>query len=220
MEPTTSIATASSTGVVPLFPLPGICLLPGELLPLYVFEARYRAMLEDALRGESLIAMARLHRAADGLLLGADRCCGVGRIIVRQAHPDGTSSIVLRGIARVQIGELLASPRPYRLARVLDLPEKVADAALLEARVREIEALVLEALPDLDFGPHAIPVHELPGRLAGPLGLDSAARQRILETDDLAERVAPVLRVLRALVGQRRCTRVAETLATQNLSVN
>ena len=50
----------SFSGSVPLFPLPGTVLLPGGLLPLHVFEERYREMLRDALAGERLIGMAFL----------------------------------------------------------------------------------------------------------------------------------------------------------------
>ena len=45
---------------VPLFPLPNIVLLPGMVLPLHIFEPRYRKMLADALAGERLIARANL----------------------------------------------------------------------------------------------------------------------------------------------------------------
>ena len=45
---------------IPLFPLPGVVLLPGTLLPLHIFEPRYRAMVADALAGSRMIGMAML----------------------------------------------------------------------------------------------------------------------------------------------------------------
>ena len=42
---------------IPIFPLPGVVLLPGTLLPLHIFEPRYRAMVADALAGERTIGM-------------------------------------------------------------------------------------------------------------------------------------------------------------------
>ena len=45
---------------IPLFPLPGVVLLPGALLPLHIFEPRYRAMVADALAGDRRIGMAMI----------------------------------------------------------------------------------------------------------------------------------------------------------------
>ena len=50
---------------IPLFPLPGVVLLPGALLPLHIFEPRYRAMVAEALAGDGTIGMAMI-RADSG----------------------------------------------------------------------------------------------------------------------------------------------------------
>ena len=50
----------SFSGTIPIFPLPNVVLFPNMLLPLHIFEPRYREMVEDALNGEGLIGMALL----------------------------------------------------------------------------------------------------------------------------------------------------------------
>ena len=111
----------SFSGSVPLFPLPGTVLLPGGLLPLHVFEERYREMLRDALAGERLIAMAFLlpgyEQAGDPVNPPIEPTVCVGRIVVDQELPDGRFNMVLAGLRRARV---LAEDRsrPYRLAEV------------------------------------------------------------------------------------------------------
>ncbi len=45
---------------IPLFPLPNVVLFPNVFLPLHIFEARYRAMVRDALAGDRMIGMVLL----------------------------------------------------------------------------------------------------------------------------------------------------------------
>ncbi len=78
--------------------LPNAVLFPGTLLPLYIFEQRYRRMLSDALAGDRIFAVG---------LAGDDdlphEVAGVGLIRSCQGNPDGTSHLVLQGLARVLI---------------------------------------------------------------------------------------------------------------------
>jgi len=133
----------SFSGSVPLFPLPGTVLLPGGLLPLHVFEERYREMLRDALAGERLVAMAFLlpgyEEASDPVNPPIEPTVCVGRIVVEQELPDGRFNMVLAGLRRARV---LAEDRsrPYRLAEVelidddrpADLDEALAAERLYE----------------------------------------------------------------------------------------
>ena len=111
----------SFSGSVPLFPLPGTVLLPGGLLPLHVFEERYREMLRDALAGERLIGMAFLlpgyEQASDPENPPIEPTVCVGRIVVEQELPDGRFNMVLAGLRRARVVAEDRS-RPYRLAEV------------------------------------------------------------------------------------------------------
>lgn len=83
---------------VPLFPLPSAVLFPGVFMPLYVFEARYRAMLAQALAGDKRIAMGLVTRNGD-----VRPTCGVGLIVRHEPRADGTSHILLQGECRARI---------------------------------------------------------------------------------------------------------------------
>ena len=110
---------------LPIFPLPNCVLLPGGLLPLHVFEPRYRELTRDALASHHLMAVARLRPGYEQTYYGKPPVyerCGVGRIICSEELPDGRFALLLRGVARVEIERELPADRTYRCveARLLD----------------------------------------------------------------------------------------------------
>jgi Lon protease-like protein len=112
------------SGELPLFPLPEFVLLPGGLVPLHVFEPRYRDMVRDALEGERLIGMALLlegQLVVDEVPEIEPMVC-LGRIVLEREHPDGRFNLVLAGMHRARVLSEDRS-RSYRLAKV----ELVAD---------------------------------------------------------------------------------------------
>src|SRR6185369_9454721 len=104
---------------LPLFPLPQAVLFPGALMPLHIFEPRYRKMTRDALDTHGALAIAHIIEGSPidehghpAIALVA----GVGLIIESQELPDGRFNILLEGRARVHLTELPFVP-PYRRAR-------------------------------------------------------------------------------------------------------
>jgi Lon protease-like protein len=108
------------SGIIPLFPLPNIVFFPNSLLPLHVFEPRYRQMVEDVIDSERIIGMVLLKPGWEKNYHDNPKIFSVGcmgRIISIEAEKDGRSNIVLYGLKRVRIVEILHDA-PYRLARV------------------------------------------------------------------------------------------------------
>ena len=95
--------------IVPVFPLPNTVFFPYTILPLHIFEPRYRAMVRDARSHDRLIAVA-LAAGSDFYRMGT-----VGRIRDIEELPEGRFNIRLEGIARVEFTEV-PSDRLYRLA--------------------------------------------------------------------------------------------------------
>ncbi len=94
--------------------LPGAVLFPGSMLPLYIFEPRYRQMLADALSGRRMFAIVGTRGDSD------DAVCDVGGAgLVRAcvANADGTSRLILQGVERVRLLDWMEA-EPYPLARV------------------------------------------------------------------------------------------------------
>ncbi len=104
--------------IIPVFPLTGALLLPRARLPLHVFEPRYLAMLDDALKsGHRLIGMVQpLPSRGDGPSgLHAIGCAG--RVTAFSETEDGRYMISLSGISRFRIREEVTGFTPYRRVR-------------------------------------------------------------------------------------------------------
>ena len=204
---------------IPIFPLPQVVLFPRALLPLHIFEPRYRTLLKDALETHRSIAMALVVDPNDRDSYGQPRIANVvggGVILEHQALPDGRSNIMLHGVARLRLEELPFVP-PYRRARATILHEtsRVVPAADRTALLAEATAFAGEVHKrDSTFSFNLPPSLE-PGAIADlcahHLLVDAAARQRILEELDVAERVRMVTAELAIQHGQLR-TSIKSTL--------
>ena len=118
---------AAMPDIIPVFPLPGALLLPRGELPLNIFEPRYLAMTEEALKGARLIGMIQPNEAkaaAPPPPLYEVGCAG--RITQYEETGDGRYLITLFGIARFRVREELTVATPYRQCRV-DYTDFAAD---------------------------------------------------------------------------------------------
>src|SRR3974390_438244 len=107
--------------VIPVFPLAGALLLPRGQMPLNIFEPRYLAMIDDALRsGQRLIGMIQPDAAHPGPESRPNlyKIGCVGRITHPAQTGDGRYLLQMTGIARFRIEEELNAATPYRQCHV------------------------------------------------------------------------------------------------------
>src|SRR5262245_25850997 len=110
---------------IPLFPLPNVVLFPRAVLPLHIFEERYKAMTADALAGERMIAMALLCRGWEKTYYGRaeiEPVVCVGKILTHERLPDGKYNFLLEGQLRARV-EQENGDQLYRMARLSPLLE-------------------------------------------------------------------------------------------------
>jgi uncharacterized protein len=103
---------------LPIFPLTGVILLPGADLPLHIFEPRYIAMLEDALKGDRMIGM--IQPTGEVMRCGTPcvhRIGCAGEIVDSQKTEDGRWFITLQGRARFEVQSELPGLRGYRIVQ-------------------------------------------------------------------------------------------------------
>ncbi len=193
-------------GVIPVFPLPGALLLPRGQMPLNIFEPRYLAMVDDALRdGHRLIGMIQPDVAHSGPPdkppLYKVGC--VGRMTQLAESGDGRYLIELTGVARFRIEEELKVATPYRQCRVTYAPfaddfiarkgENAVDrAALLAALTNFLKANDLKAdWEGIDKAPNEALVNAL--SMMSPYG--TAEKQALLEAPDLKTRAEVLIAI-------------------------
>jgi uncharacterized protein len=186
--------------ILPLFPLPNVVLFPKVLLPLHIFEPRYREMVRDAAAGEELIGMILLR----GPERGGDDLYSVGcagRMIRKVDLPDGRSNILLQGVR--EFVPLAESPgRSYRRAEVEWGPPPQGDFRLdREIRdhlVRRVHEFVGDAsAPGLRilFDP-TLNDETLINLFSFALDVPVAEKQSLLEIRDLGGRARQLIDIL------------------------
>ena len=117
---------------VPVMTLPNVTFFPQALLPLHIFEPRYRQMLKDVLAGNRLFAVTGLNAKLAGQADQFEpphRVASIGIVRACQENDNGTSNLLLQGLCRVEFMEILTD-EPYRRVRIRALAsEPVVDAA-------------------------------------------------------------------------------------------
>jgi Lon protease-like protein len=188
---------------VPIFPLPNAQMFPQALLPLHVFEPRYREMVREAMDGERLIGVALLEPGYEEDYAGRPpvrAVLGVGRIIAHEPLPDGRSNILLRGEYRARIVRELAPHKAYRMARLEVIEDLVPPNGAVEVR-DTLMAVADQLSVRLPSGGETLRtlVRSVSGAgaladvLAAALITDSETRQRLLETPDVVARARDVV---------------------------
>ena len=186
--------------------LPQTVFFPHHLLPLHIFEPRYRTMVKCALEGPRMFAIA-MDSPKTGSLPRSPRVGSLGLIRSCVLQPDGTSNLVLQGIARVRLDHLVQT-QPYLIAtpEPLDDPEKTSATATvireaLHAKILEkVEKFDDPALPSLQevksFLQHLDDLHSFVDLLSGCFIRDPLQRQKLLEEVSLTERLRLLLDLL------------------------
>ena len=185
---------------IPVFPLQDVMLFPHSNRPLHIFEPRYRAMVADALEGDSIIGMTLLVPGNEAEYEGrppifAVGCAGI--IIAAEELPDGRYNIVLDGLVKFRVLSEDSS-RSYRLAEVEAIPEVVAesDRPMLSQRREQLEMTLLSVAPGMRLPAADLTDEQVIDGLSAALPLEPADRQELLEADGPIERAFTLMRIL------------------------
>ena len=178
----------------PVMVLPGAHLFPHALLPLYIFEPRYREMLAWSLEQHRMFCIAPMKPGISEARSVADfhHIVGLGMVRACVGRDDGTSHLVLQGIARVKIIGFLQDA-PFRIAEMRELPSEPASA-------RESEGLttrLLEVCTLLRAGGAKVPeaLDQQLSQIEDPALLSDIIAQTFLRDPEQRQTVFEELRV-------------------------
>lgn len=126
---------------VPVMTLPNAILFPQVMLPLFIYEPRYRKMLKQVLDQDRMFAIAM---QKPGNPKGTpSEIAGLGLVRAAVTHPDGSSHLVLQGIARIRLTKTLKQ-RPFRIAEFRLLQTKRENTVMVDALIEKVLDLVSE----------------------------------------------------------------------------
>jgi Lon protease-like protein len=180
--------------------LPNAVLIPNALLPLHIFEPQYRRMLRWCLERERLFCVAMMRADATDAAENFLPVGGVGLVRACVAAEDGTSNLVLQGLARVKFGSILQF-EPFRIVEIREIPSdcpNLVEAEALGTKVveicgrREMPPEVVQKLRDLT-NPEV-----LADFVAGAFVRNPMQQQRLLEEASVSERMRLLIRYLQA----------------------
>ncbi len=175
-------------------PLPGAVLFPHALLPLYIFETRYREMLEHALQRDRMFSVTLIKPSCPEWRAPEDffHFATIGLIRACVDRGDGTSNLVLQGLHRVRFASF-QQETPFPIARI-DIVESTKTATV------ESEALgekILELYRKLKRAERQLP----PDLVASTFVDDPLRRQRMLEESSLNQRLRLLITYLQDEIG-------------------
>jgi Lon protease-like protein len=182
-------------------------LFPHSLMPLYIFEPRYRSMLAGALEEQRMLCIALVKRGVDEWTSAADfhHVAGVGLVRACVEREDGTSHLILQGLARVKFTGFVQEA-PFPIAEIRELPSQPAE----EFSTEPLTAKLLSICAQLREQGHGVPpqLDEQLAQIDDPEILsdviahtflrDPFRRQDVLEELRVGERLRLLIRHLSA----------------------
>ncbi len=207
---------------LPIFPLP-LVLMPHELLPLHIFEPRYREMLSDVTAGKNMFGISLFEPSESGPERPAEGSVGcVAEIREAQTLEDGRSNLLTVGVIRYRLNSYVDGPEPYLIAEIDFFEDEEEDAETLTPLSDEVFDLFKRmavaahkmsgqsgALPDL---PKAEP-QQLSFLVSAAFNLDNSLKYKLLKMTRTSRRLAQLKDVLSRSVGQ-----VEETVKINKVS--
>jgi Lon protease-like protein len=196
---------------VPVMPLPGALLFPHALLPLHIFEPRYRQMLKHALVRHRMFCVALLKPHCTEWKSAADffHIAGVGLIRACVERSDGTSNLILQGLERVRFSDF-EQEAPFPIATIDSLDSDSASSVETEALATKVLELYsnlkgdgLRQLPpkvDRYLADLSDP-EMLADLVASTFVSDPLRRQRVLEELSVNQRLRLIIQYLREETG-------------------
>jgi len=193
--------------LLPLFPL-GTVLFPGALMPLHIFEPRYRLLIRRCSERQRPFGVVLIRNGSE--VGGSAEPYDVGteaKIVAESLLPNGRSYIVTRGERRFAVESLIADAEPYLVGRVRYLDEPDGDRATDHASVAR-EALgayllAVVAVTEDSRGERVLadelrdaPPSDLAYRIAGSLAVDAPQQQALLELETASARLEEETRIL------------------------
>lgn len=200
--------------------LQDVTLFPQSMLPLFIFEPRYRRMLEDSLNSHRLFCVAKRKSGTSRDI--PSEVAGLGVIRASVDHTNGSSHMILQGLTRIRL-EKTVRYKPYRVNNIEVLKTPTSESLQLDANVSRLKDVVTErldmgvAFPSSGSKEKLVKAKDIlnylntledPGQVADMVACsllpDSSQRQVILETVSLEQRLKYLVAFLIAEIRRLR----------------
>lgn len=182
---------------IPVFPIRGCILLPGEALPLNVFEPRYLNMIDDVMAGGGWLGMIQPRATGPRERPDLESVGTAGKIATFSETGDGRYLIVVKGVTRFRLSAEADTLTPYRVAKADYSPFRADFEAGLSGGAEQGRTSFLGLLRrffdetgiDADWDSiERAPLAAIIGKVAMACPFDAASKQALLESRDMLAR--------------------------------
>ncbi len=211
---------------LPVFPLP-LVMMPNEVLPLHIFEPKYRQMLADVQDGNKMFGVVNFEpdptSTADRPLAGTIGCVAELREV--ETLDDGRSNIITYGLARFRLLEYLMSDEPYLMAEIEFFEDDPSDPAEIDELAEKVFLLferIAKAAFTLSGGRGRLPEIQrtdpqtLSFLIAAAFSFDDRRKYEFLVSTSTAERLSELKKVLDKAVDQMESNAEVTSVAKTN----
>ena len=210
---------------LPLFPLP-LVLLPNEMLPLHIFEPRYRQMLLDIEHAHNIFGITHFDADASstaGPPVGSIGCAAEIREL--QAMPDGRSNIITQGVIRYRLVEYAETGTPYLTVKVEffeDEPDATPQLQMIADEVYEVFGRIAKAAFKLSDNRGQMPEiprtepEKLSFLITAAFNLENELKSELLAITVTAERLEKLRTILLMAVDQMEDSAEIHRVARSN----
>ena len=191
---------------LPLFPLDNVVFFPSTILPLHIFEERYKQMVQDSSDSHNLICMTLLNSEMgpeDSESLANTGC--IGRIINNEESDDGKKNIILYGLKRIEITKVLYD-KPYREVEIKIIETSSSDnSEAFKKRIMDLTNkwnLLLDGYTD-DYKikiENSSTLSKITDSLSSSMVAKASDRQLLLEEFDEKIRAEKIIQVLESRI--------------------
>ncbi|NTX34618.1 LON peptidase substrate-binding domain-containing protein [Myxococcus sp. CA033] len=199
----------AAASALKVFPLPSAVLFPHTVIPLHIFEPRYRDMVKDALATDRVVALAQLEDGWEGKYEGRPpmqsiMCAGV--IVWDEEVEEGRYNILLQGVSRIRMVTELTTDKAYREVQALSLPDLPYQGPE-EERLRQAVFELAGRVPPT-FAENLLPVTaraaggKLADVVASAISPEAERRQQLLAELDVKRRLEAVLEDVGELIAR------------------
>ena len=191
--------------ILPIFPLPNVVLMPNSSLPLFIFEERYKEMVQDCIAGDRYLSVTLLKKGWEQES-GAPRpypVAGFGRIVHASRLPNDCMDIVIQGMGRIRMLDFHDDRAYLRATAELLRPtyppgqNLTAQAETMKQRFFDLLDLKRITAPELRTSLRllASPI-DLVFFIMARLPIDLYTKQEILQTPAVAEQITRIINIL------------------------
>lgn len=175
---------------LPIMALPGTCLFPGGKMPLYIFESKYRDMLNDVISGNRMFCIGTLSQSDASFEGGSEilpySTAGLLRACVM--NNDGTANLIIEGVKKIKIINV-ENNKPYKVGEVQTLETTINDFEKIQSSNDQLKTILIANYSDRIDPNIGMQLNQILKNLESPEDTLNFAAQNFISHQEISQKL-------------------------------